>query len=1014
MENNPDNNFGAKTPEKKTAQENTRPDFLAATDKQKKQDAAAQGLGAAEKSALGDEKKEKQDGLASAKEAESKINYTGGGKSARSSAKKAKSGKAKFNFKGGGAGLAAAIAVIIIGGFAALVQVFQPFDFLAQFKETFNSMHGSTSRRADRFFREQMKTGRTKNPIRGSKLFGQDFKISEKQQKKLAEKGIEYDDKTFKDSSGNPIKVLKYKNDAGDIKVVGADENAVRSLNSLNLGSMDTGVDGVKFDAEAIDFKKAYASDNKFFGLYNAGSMTWRGAISNWFGKNTAKFLSKNNLLRNKFEDWKDKKKSAGSDADTKKLLKETIRKNATTVKEGGFRVTENIEDVDEDGNKTTRQETTTKGGGTYDAGGWDESKAKAKIKDIADGHSGAASAICAVVNVIGAINLLVHASEMLQVLNITTAFFEVIDKTEYGLGGEAPINEIANALNEERTIDHVITDNSGGSQTVPGKKKTAMEAESVTALYNNKKVNPKDPSVQSFNVMTGSKNVLSGVGENPKDAKKCYIGTAAAAGVSLTLDSASIAACVASVATGVGIVLGCGALAAKLVSGMFISIGIAEAVEILVKLITPRIASMLTRDLIEDLGGEDLGNVLTLGANAYQGSAHRGNGGSLSNIEKYEEFAVLQDQVIAENSRLERESLSPFDITSSNTFMGSFVKQLAGFINADSLMSVVAAGESSVVSSIGSILPTASATSIADKLPDSLEEYEDVNPYLSSIGAVGDAFGYPYTMTDVGTMEEDPADVIDTIENLAPAKCEEAEESEDSGEEEDEKASNFTCDETSDGNVTINEGSNLARYIRYCGERYSPFGVADQNIADEITGNALNNSVVAGSTPVLGEVLDIIQNTKMVANIGWISGESCVAGNELDAAESPNWEEAKYYQRFVEDQSLAESMGIIEQSAASAYLDKYYEEHPLDNSYEGILARYSGLTKENVIAVLDIVDYYNFVANYDASDRYAFGESAMDEGEVIRFDNENVLAGEFILQNQIVYADVRNRVFTV
>ena len=39
--------------------------------------------------------------------------------------------------------------------------------------------------------------------------------------------------------------------------------------------------------------------------------------------------------------------------------------------------------------------------------------------------------------------------------------------------------------------------------------------------------------------------------------------------------------------------------------------------------------------------------------------------------------------------------------------------------------------------------------------------------------------------------------------------------------------------------------------------------------------------------------------------------------------------------------------MGLIEKSSVTAYLEEYYEKHPLDNSYEGILARRSGLTKD-------------------------------------------------------------------
>ena len=58
--------------------------------------------------------------------------------------------------------------------------------------------------------------------------------------------------------------------------------------------------------------------------------------------------------------------------------------------------------------------------------------------------------------------------------------------------------------------------------------------------------------------------------------------------------------------------------------------------------------------------------------------------------------------------------------------------------------------------------------------------------------------------------------------------------------------------------------------------------------------------------------------------------------------------------------------MGLVEKSSVTAFLDKYYEKHPLDNSYEGILARRSGLTKDKVIALLDYADKMVFLASYD------------------------------------------------
>lgn len=68
----------------------------------------------------------------------------------------------------------------------------------------------------------------------------------------------------------------------------------------------------------------------------------------------------------------------------------------------------------------------------------------------------------------------------------------------------------------------------------------------------------------------------------------------------------------------------------------------------------------------------------------------------------------------------------------------------------------------------------------------------------------------------------------------------------------------------------------------------------------------------------------------------------------------------------FFAYQRLLENMGLVEKSSVTAYLEEYYEKHPLDNSYEGILARRSGLTKDQVIAYLNQLDYLAKVINYD------------------------------------------------
>ena len=223
---------------------------------------------------------------------------------------------------------------------------------------------------------------------------------------------------------------------------------------------------------------------------------------------------------------------------------------------------------------------------------------------------------------------------------------------------------------------------------------------------------------------------------------------------------------------------------------------------------------------------------------------------------------------------------------------------------------------------------------------------------------------------------------------------------------------------------MVIKEGSGLADYIEYGLDRQSAFGVVDQNIVNKVSSKVLtadtestafNNAVnsTVGVIPIVGDTIDVINADTAMDYAGYVTGESMVAGNNVLAGTGVNWEEAKEYQRFIEDQALLESEGILDKSSVTAYIEKYREENPIDDSYEGILARYSGLEKEDVIALLDIIDYGNYLANYDPSDCYAFGQEMKVKAEELKFDNDEKVA-YVVLLNTIEFADVRNRSFVV
>lgn len=983
---------------------------------------ALNGLKSAENGAVGTGMNRVGDNLNDVRKNESNGGgfYSGSGKPNKAS-DGGNNRKGKGFLKKGGP-IAGIVGLIL--GVMALVggsQVFQPFSLLAQFQETFNSMHVSTSQRSNVLVRYQMDHGLVKDPVK-SKIFGEDtFKITKKQASELSMRGIEYDD----DFDGNGTRVLKYDDGSGEIKIVAADEDAASRLTKMDLSKFDT--DDIKYNTEAVSFKNYYEADADFFKSYNDGSMTWRGAIANWFGSTTMKFLSNNKLTRNMFENFDQKVKESGESP--RKVATDTISKNAGEVEEGGIKVATAGEDEDEDGGRV-------RGDNEYEGGKMPKMESEAEVKEklnkIGDTFSkvsGTAQAVvntgCAALNFIGAVSLLVTASEALQIINLTTGYFEAIDKVKYGDGNDSPLNTLMDALNEKKentnselafksgvSIDtsedgmkNNVTEN--GINALETKQttttKSAMDAEGIKALYGGYNVNPDDPSVQSFNFTGSIKRILGGIGTSMAAFETCAFAKLAASAVGGIMDGIEIAGCIAGVlgapfTFGVSLT-GCSGIIADIAIGAAISVGIALLISGIVSTITPVIANMLTRDLISNLGGEDLGNALTSGGNMYLGNTHRSNGGSLASEEKYVEYAAAHQKVVAEDAKQERLTRDPFDATSKYTFLGTLLTQMMSFANANSLSSTITSASSVVSSSLLSMSSAALAYNISDTLVP-MEEYEETCPYLASIGAVGDAFCNPYSITDVSTMQDDPSDLTNRLDD------------------------NFRDELASDGNVQIDGSSDLAKYILFCDNRTSAFGIADQNIVNDVSdwGNVhtenstFDNTTNAaiGAVPIIGDLIDVVDNAEALANTGYVGGESCVAGNDVSGQSAPGWDKAKQYQRFIEDQSLMEGAGLIEKSAVTAFLEDYYEKNPLDNSYEGILARYSGMDKETVVAILDVVDYGLYIANYNPSERYAFGAPVVEVKEELKFDNENQIANNplIVLINQTIYADVRNRSF--
>ena len=432
---------------------------------------------------------------------------------------------------------------------------------------------------------------------------------------------------------------------------------------------------------------------------------------------------------------------------------------------------------------------------------------------------------------------------------------------------------------------------------------------------------------------------------------------------------------------------VGCSDAVANISTQIAVGVTTQAIITGLVSFLVPKIANWLVLDITTQLFGKQLGHVIAEGIMDIENKNAQARSSSVATKESYIEYEKVAQKVEDENGQYVRATHSPFDPTSQYTFLGSLIRQVSVMANSlNTPLGALAAFGNTAVKSFSSLMPKASAVSIASDA-EYLQEY--THKYCSNLDSVhalaGDAFCEPLMIEDVSTLDMDPLEYSAALQD-----CFE--------------------DDGSD-NPAIKQNSRCMHYIVYYTQRESEIGVADQNIINDV--QVLNDSGVASTTisatPAIGEVVDIYNNAVALNYLGYVTGEVGVTKNSgaslsvkvnktedenvtevVSGGAVPTWNEVKYMQRYISDQSLLEGMGLIEESAVTAALRTYYEEHPLDNSLEGVLARKTGMTKENVVIALNYIKLANFAQNYKPAD-YAPYASVEDEPEEVYFEEDAI-----------------------
>lgn len=984
-----------------------RPEFLKKSDEQKatqdsKKSNATGLLEGVEKSAAGGFGKTASN-LGGIRKNESKAGgfYSGGGKSGG----RKENDKDKKWIRKTSATIAVILTIVISG-----VAMFGGLSTeLVSWKENIASLYGQNSAvmntRSNYMMRTLLKTNRTTT---SDSIFGTKFKISSKLSKKLKSQDIDYVETT--DVDGKKLRMLVYKDPDGGVIPIVASENDVSRANTLVGKEIDIDGKKVKLTDASMTLSDAKSKNKNFNKSYDSATITFTGKIAGWFD-NVADSMYKRIVGEGA------RNKTNIDDPDEEKVDKLLLENSSEGAENSEVKAEKEV--TDEDGNTTKRPaEASDEIGDGMTYGDIDSKDGKIDVdnSDSVKAEDSAKSALtaraqkvammsstvaCGFLRSIGAISTAVGAIQTANVIAYASKYLEIADKIKAGDADEVT-NMALNNLNEP--VKTTAYDIDGNTVELEGSVASSDGWNTVFSRENI--VNEDDPSALMSNREFATKNALhgmsSGLFTDITSAVASFGGGVAAFricnGVQLVAGLVDGISDVVLAFSTVGIGNFIKEIFKGAIKGAVFS-AIMIAVSSVISAITPMVAQWMVSNLSNVFLGKNGGFALLSGSQNILQSNLQMSTGRYADKNNVMEVATLTRDVEDEWAEYERTTKDPFDATSEYTFLGSIIKDIAPVLNSSD--NILARVTMPLISLSGSSLlaimnPSASAANEINKFAGSIAS-DDNCAYLHSVGVAGDFACNKYAGAYVDELTTMDPDTV--YQNMK-------------------KYDSFDG-EDSDGNPKINKNSDYAKYIVACVTSDTQPGTMNSAVEGFIEGMTETGDIATDALINFGSnfvpfsgFLDSVTAGEQEANFKWNSGLACT-GNTDDSLVN---EEVRNFSMYNLDQRVLNEMGVIDTNSTVSFLDEYYEDNPIDNSFEGKISRFSGLTKEEVSDVLALVEYYNYIANYNPSERYAFGMSAVEVKKELRFDDENSVAENVwgVLADAISYADVRNRSFAV
>ena len=668
------------------------------------------------------------------------------------------------------------------------------------------------------------------------------------------------------------------------------------------------------------------------------------GRAGGFFDNAAEKTYKKLGLSRDIFHNFKQTSDDSADDTAYKKTMSDIYATDSDTK----INTAEDRTVKEEDGSEKTVRQATGEDVNSRTVQGADASaKARSFIADTSRKVSSGVNVGCSLLRVGSMISVAVAANETYQSINYFMNRMEPISKMKAGLGNESGINQDLEWFTKAETST-IIDAKTGEEITTYG---SPLQSEGARLILGG--VQPNKSQANHFSLERLVQATILSAATTGATYKTCNIARGTAAAISLATLAVPGGGFVKAL---VGLLL-----------DTTIGIGVQVAISGILAFFIPHVATALFSNVFETYVGKASGELFDRGASAANTRIARSSSAQMpSSSEGILNYNTVNNEVLSAEAAEDRKNRSPFDLTSGNTFLGSLARKFM-VLNLQS-------DTSNLFNSLSTLALRSFNSTIgvfADGEDTSYMTTFGDCPNLEELGVKGDIYCNPITTTDLSTIDiqtDDPT----YLEVISP-----------------------NLELTDSGKIKIKDNSNLARFIVFCTERDSPFGVLDANIA-----NAFEKSlgVIGDNLPVIGDVVDIVNAVEDSAAEDWATGAICV-----NSSKNSHWNsEMKYYQRYIEDSRLLSNENDTE-NPVLAFKDAYYDAHPLDNSRAGYLARISGLTKSDAEEVLAYIDYAQFVSEYNPSLAYNFNKKPTS---TIHFESDHKIYA--ILSNKLSFNKVR------